>query len=126
MTQPVSSASPPTEPHVIDIEPVVISAVPTTSAPAEPLPIGDIAAECLAKLDGVAIAVLAASANPVLGGLVGLKAGLELGQCARDVKNEAQERADIRHAIDLCVSAGGTPIGVLPGQVTCAIPAEEP
>lgn len=126
MTEPVCTPPQSHEPRAIDIEPVVIKASPSQGAPAAPLPVGELAAECLSKLDGVAIAVLAASPNPLLGALVGLKAGLELGQCARETIVRAQEQADIRRAIDQCVNEGGTPIGLLPGQVTCAVPVREP
>jgi hypothetical protein len=128
MPDPVQSTGPAPasepEPTVIELEPITISASPSSGPPAVPLPVGDIAVECLSKLIGVAGAVAGAASNPVLGGALAFKSALELGQCAAETTNRIEEEASIRHALETCAAAGGTPIGLLPGQLTCAVPKE--
>jgi hypothetical protein len=124
MTDPIRSSGPAPEHNVIELEPITISASPGSGAPAVPMPIGEIAADCLSKLAGVAAAGVTASAMPLVGALVGLKAGLELGECAREVTDRVEQEAAIRHALEQCAAEGGTPLGLLPGELTCGIPVE--
>ena len=55
MTDPIRSGGQPPAPHY---EPVLISTDPA-HGPSVPVPVGQIALQCLSKLDGAAIAVVA-------------------------------------------------------------------
>jgi len=126
MTEPIRSGAPAPEPTVVDLEPITITASPASGPPAAPLPIGELAAECLSEFAGIAAAGVTGLTNPLAGIVVGFKAGLDLGECAADAVQHHAEQASIRHAIETCVAEGGTPIGLLPGELTCAVPAEAP
>lgn len=134
MTDPIRPAGPTSEPHVIELDPVIITAgadpIELKSIPVYPMsvpvPLGELATHCLSKLDGVAVAVLAGAADPPLGALMALKSGLEIGECARETVDRVEREAGVRRAIAQCAAEGGTPLGMLPDSLTCAVPVESP
>jgi hypothetical protein len=123
MTEPLRPAAPSPAPASIELEPVLISARPAASS-SVPIPVAEVALECLAKLDGAVLALAARPVHPAIGGLVALKAGLELGQCVAESIGKIREEASVRQALERCAEQGGTPLGLVDGTLTCGVPAE--
>ncbi|HEY3499332.1 MAG TPA: hypothetical protein VGK73_31805 [Polyangiaceae bacterium] len=125
MTEPIR---PPGQaaPATVELEPITITGSASTGASSVPVPIGDIARQCLSKLDGAVLAIAAAPANPVIAVLGAFKAGLELGECAAETVHRTQEEAFVREAIATCAAEGGTPVGYVPGELICAVPEGAP
>jgi len=122
MPDPISNSVPPTTPH-IDLEPVVVTAKAHSAPELTAADMSDLALKCSAKMDGVAlVAVGAASASIPVIALGGVKAGMELGQCLAEEINDREAGASIQRAIEECHENGGVPIGLLPGELTCAVP----
>jgi len=129
MPNPVASV-PPSTPPSIELEPVVITgqAQPVSSGPpAVTSSLGDLALQCLAKMDGVVLAAAAArSGSPVIAALGALKASLELSQCVVETQAKEEVRASIERAVAECQRQGGVATGMILGEVVCAVPEQVP
>jgi hypothetical protein len=109
-------------PHVIDLEPVVITATPSQPAPTPPLSVGEIALECSEKVNAVAVALLTMTpSSPVVGALAGYRVGFELGACIAKTVNHQNEVAANRRSIAQCLAHGGFPVEVSGTTVKCGV-----
>ena len=123
MTEPIRSAGSAPPPNVIELEPILISARPAESENV-PIPVGKIALECAREVGGVALAVIATPANPLVAALAGFKAGLDLGECLAETIDRDRQEVSVRRALERCAAAGGTPIRHADGVLECGVQAE--
>src|SRR5262245_9596179 len=115
MPEPIQS-TPPSPPLASDAPPEP-ARTPDVSVVVATPSLSDLALECIGKIDGVVIPFLALARNPVVGALVGFKAGMELRECVDD----QIEQASIKAAIQECRDVGGTPVGLVDGVLTCEV-----
>jgi hypothetical protein len=120
MPKPIGSEAPAA--HTIDLEPVLITASPTKPSAGTPVPVADIALQCADE--GAAVAVALLSRTQIAPATLLLAAGgasAALAGCVVQTVQHAETAASIRRALDRCVDAGGTPAGVLDGELTCLV-----
>jgi len=120
MPDPVTPSGP--APHVIDLEPVLITATPSQPVSATPLSIGDIALECSDKVNAVAVALLTVTpTNPLVGALAAYRVGFDLGACIAKTQNHQAEVAATRRNIATCLANGGIPAGITSSELKCLV-----
>jgi hypothetical protein len=80
-----------------------------------PPSLSELAIDCAAKVDAVAIAMAGATGNMLVVALASLKSGFELAECV----DAHEHHANVQATIIECTKKGGTPIGVLENSVSC-------
>lgn len=120
MPDPVTGTSPAIQ--TIDLQPVVITGSATKPGATVPVPIAEVARECVDEASAVAVAVLSrAVTTPTLAVLATGAASLTFGACAAKSIEDKKMEASIRRAIDRCVDGGGMPAGAFDGTLTCIV-----
>ena len=121
MPEPIGPRSP--EPPTIDLEPVAITGRLRTDPPAE-IDLGKVALGCVEKISASAVVLVAAtSTSPIAGILGALQSGFDLGLCIGKADYDARDRASIHRALTECAEEGGTALGMLGDEVSCAVEA---
>jgi hypothetical protein len=86
------------------------------------VPLSELATRCLSELDAIALG--AASRNPLIAALAGLKAGIDLGYCIEEAQREENLSSFVREAERTCREHGGAPVGVRGDQFICITPED--
>lgn len=120
MPRPISSQSP--APPVIDLEPVLITGHASKPAAPAPVPVKEVARECVAEGVGIAAALLSkGSTNLLAVAAAAGGAGIAFGACVTKTTHQLETDASIRRAIERCVDAGGAPGGAVDGTLHCFV-----
>ena len=117
MPEPIQSAPPSTCVSSAEPLPPPLSQGPITTLGLIEAPpsLSELAVDCAAKVDALAIAMAGATGNPLVVALAAIRAGFELSECVDAHEHEANVQATIIE----CTKKGGTPIGVLEHSVSC-------
>jgi hypothetical protein len=121
MPDPVAPAAP-AIPN-IDLEPVLITASPSKPAATPPLPVGQVALECLDEGIAAAVAVLSKDAfpHPAVAALAAAGSGFAFASCVANAAARNEEAASIHRAVTQCIESGGAPTGVVEHTLDCVV-----
>jgi hypothetical protein len=117
MPEPIASMPPPPPPADPPDAPPAAPPKPSLSVVVATPSLSELARGCASKVDAVLLPFIALAPHPLAAALIGFKAGSELRECVEDRTAEASQRA----AVQECLAAGGTPLGLVENVLTCEV-----